>query len=351
MQFLRELKYTALSMLVTIEGLFWTVAYPIIMASLFFVIFSAIDTRGVSTAITVGVSETNTEYALLQLIPVLNITPMERADADAALRSGSIQAFIENDLSIRIYKTSLAQTIVKGIVEQIRQTNALGIPVTPSLYRKQFIDSKNEQNNAMMLLFYSLLAMVAVYSMFSSLSIPERIQANISKLAVRMSAAPIKRFRIYLAGVLCFTLFNLASNFVYISFVMLVLQINLITDFTATTLLLIYANLFGTAFGLCIGSIPKMQDNAKIMLCVFSALFLAFLSGMMGSSIKDVVDSIFPWFSKINPIALLTDSLYNINILHEYDIIRPFFIVYSICSMLFLSIAFFNAREVQYDSL
>lgn len=351
MKFLRELKYTALSMLVTIEGLFWTVIYPIIMASLFFVIFSAINMRGVSTAITVGVSETNTEYALLQLIPVLTIIPMEHVDADVALRSGSIQAFIENDLSIRIYKTGLAQTIVKGIVEQIRQANELDIPVTPSLYRKQFIDSKNEQNNAMMLLFYSLLAMVAVYSMFSSLSIPERIQANISKLAVRMSAAPLKRFRIYLAGALCFTLFNLVSNCVYIGFVMLVLQINLITDFTATALLLIYANLFGTAFGLCIGSIPKMQENAKIMLCVFSALFLAFLSGMMGIGIKDTVDSHFPWFSKISPIALLTDSLYNVNILHEYSIIHPFFIVYTIGILLFLSIAFFNAREVQYDSL
>ena len=137
---------------------------------------------------------------------------MERDAAGEALRQGSIQAFIDDDLSIRIYKDGIAQTIVKNIAEQIKQTEALGIPVNSSLYRQDFIENKNEQNNSMTILFYSLLAMVSIYSMFGSISIPERIQANISKLAVRMSAAPIKRFRIYLAGVLFFVCFNLASN-------------------------------------------------------------------------------------------------------------------------------------------
>ena len=219
------------------------------------------------------------------------------------------------------------------------------------LYKKNFIENKNEQNNSMMILFYSLLAMVSIYSMFGSISIPERIQANISKLAVRMSAAPIKRFRIYLCGVLFFVCFNLASNLLYIGFVMLVLKINLITDFAVTVPLLLYANVFGTAFGLCIGSIPKLTESTKVMLCVFSSLFLSFLSGMMSVNIKIALDSSFPLLGKINPIALFTDMLYNINILHEYDLAPLFFTVYSGFIALFLTVAFFNAREVQYDSL
>ena len=351
MNFLRELKYTAISMIFTVEGMFWTVAYPILLSSLFFVIFSAINTRGISTAVNAGITETNPHRVIFNFIPIVHIIPMEQEAADAALREGSIQVFIEDDLSIRIYKDGTAQTIVKNIVEQIKQTDALGIPITPSAYRKQYIDSKNEQNNSMMILFYSLLAMVSIYSMFGSISIPERIQANISKLAVRMSAAPIKRFRIYLSGVLFFVCFNLASNLLYIGYVMLVLKINLITDFAVTVPLLIYANLFGTAFGLCIGSIPKMAENTKVMLCVFSSLFLSFLSGMMSVSVKTALDASVPILSKINPIALFTDTLYNINILHEYDLAPLFFIVYSVFIALFLSIAFFNAREVQYDSL
>ena len=351
MNFLRELKYTAISMIFTVEGMFWTVAYPILLSSLFFVIFSAISTRGLSTAINTGITKTNPHRVIFNFIPIVHVIPMEQDAADAALREGSIQVFIEDDLSIRIYKNGIAQTIIKNIVEQIKQTDALGIPIMPSAYRKQYIDSKNEQNNSMMILFYSLLAMVSIYSMFGSISIPERIQANISKLAVRMSAAPIKRFRIYLAGVLFFVCFNLASNLLYIGYVMLVLKINLITDFAVTVPLLIYANLFGTAFGLCIGSIPKMAENTKVMLCVFSSLFLSFLSGMMSVSVKTALDTSFPLLSKINPIALFTDTLYNINILHEYDLAPLFFIVYSGFIALFLSIAFFNAREVQYDSL
>lgn len=351
MNFLRELKYTAISMISTVQGMFWTVAYPILLSSLFFVIFSAISTRGLSTAINTGVTKTNPHRVILNFIPIVHVISMEQDAADTALREGSIQVFIADDLSIRIYKDGTAQTIVKNIVEQIKQTDALGIPILPSAYGKQYIDSKDEQNNSMMILFYSLLAMVSIYSMFGAISIPERMQANISKLAVRMSAAPIKRFRIYLSGVLFFVCFNLASNLLYIGYVMLVLKINLITDFAVTLPLLIYANLFGTAFGLCIGSIPKLTENTKVMIGVFSSLFLSFLSGMMSVSVKTALDASVPILSKINPIALFTDTLYNINILHEYDSASLFFIVYSGFIALFLSIAFFNAREVQYDSL
>ncbi|WP_315450920.1 ABC transporter permease [uncultured Treponema sp.] len=351
MNFLRELKYTAISMIFTVEGMFWTVAYPIILSSLFFVIFSAINTRGISTAVNTGITETNPHRVIFNFIPIVHVIPMEQDAADAALREGSIQVFIADDLSIRTYKNGIAQTIIKNIVEQIKQTDALGIPITPSVYRKRFIDSKDEQNNSMMILFYSLLAMVSIYSMFGAISIPERMQANISKLAVRMSAAPIKRFRLYLSGVLFFVCFNLASNLLYIGYVMLVLKLNLITDFAVTIPLLIYANLFGTAFGLCIGSIPKLTENTKVMIGVFSSLFLSFLSGMMSVSVKTALDASVPILSKINPIALFTDTLYNTNILHEYDLAPLFFCVYSGFIALFLAIAFFNAREVQYDSL
>ena len=323
MNFLRELKYTAISMVSTVEGMFWTVAYPIILSSLFFVIFSAINTGGVIATVNTGITETNPHRVILNVIPILHVIPMEQEAADAALREGSIKAFIGDDLSIKIYKNGIAQTIVKNIAEQIKQTDALGIPITPSAYGKQYIDSKDEQNNSITILFYSLLAMVSIYSMFGSISIPERIQANISKLAVRMSAAPIKRFRIYLSGVLFFVCFNLASNLLYIGYVMLVLKINLITDFAITVPLLIYANLFGTAFGLC----------------------------MMSVSVKTALDTSFPLLSKITPIALFTDTLYNINILREYDLAPLFFTVYSGFIALFLIVAFFNAREVQYDSL
>ena len=351
MNFLRELKYTAISMLSTVEGMFWTVAYPIILSSLFFVIFSAINTQGISAAITTGVAETNPNRGIFNSIPILHVIPMEQEAADAALREGRIQAFIADDLSIRIYKNGIAQTIVKNIAEQIKQVKALGIPIRASAYETQYIDSQNEQDNSITILFYSLLAMVSIYSMFGALSIPNRLQANISKLAVRMSAAPIKRFRIYLAGVIFFTCFNLASNLLYIGYVMFVLKISLITDFAVTLFLLLYANLFGTAVGLCIGSIPKLTENTKAMLCVFSSLFLSFLSGMMSVSVKIALDASFPLLSKINPIALFTDTLYTINILHEYDLAPLFFGAYSGLIALFLIVAFFNAREVQYDSL
>ena len=86
MNFLRELKYTAISMVSTVEGMFWTVAYPIILSSLFFVIFSAINTRGISTAVNTGITETNPHRVIFNFIPIVHVIPMEQEAADAALR-------------------------------------------------------------------------------------------------------------------------------------------------------------------------------------------------------------------------------------------------------------------------
>ena len=93
MNFLRELKYTAISMIFTVEGMFWTVAYPIILSSLFFVIFSAINTRGVSTAINTGVAETNPHRVILNVIPILHIIPTERETLEYCHRVKRHQLF------------------------------------------------------------------------------------------------------------------------------------------------------------------------------------------------------------------------------------------------------------------
>ena len=130
-----------------------------------------------------------------------------------------------------------------------------------------------------------------------------------------------------------------------------VLKIPFITDFKITLLLLIYANFFGAALGLFIGSTPIGDIRAKTMICIFTSLFLAFLSGMMGPEVKMSIEKIIPILGTINPIALFTTNLYNINILGEYNAVPVFFIVYTIGIVILLSLSFINSRKVQYDSL
>ena len=200
-------------------------------------------------------------------------------------------------------------------------------------------------------MFYSLLAMVATYAMFGGISIADTLQANLSKLAMRFSASPVKRFRSYVSRMLMCIVFNTISNLLYVYFVLLILKIPFITNFTATILLIIYANILGASLGLCIGSIPIGTPFTKTIFCVFTSLALSLLAGMINPSIKIAIDTAVPILEILNPISLLTGNLYNINILQEYSLIVPFLAVYTGFIGICLCIAFLNSRKVCYDSL
>ncbi|UTC75263.1 ABC transporter permease [Treponema sp. OMZ 792] len=348
--FLREIKYYSIDMLHSLDGMFWTLIYPILLSSLFFAVFSAVDNydRG---KIEIGIEKNNPIYMPLQFTGMFNATIIDESDANEMLRTKKIKAFVESDQSLRLSEDGLSQTITKTVIDQIKQIKALDIPINSLEHGKNYIESKNEKMSLTIILFYSLLAMVSIYTMFGSLDIAVKIQGNISKLGARICTTPIKRFYSYLAGIVFYIIFNLTANLIYISFVLFVLKIPFITDFRLTLLLLVYANVFGAVVGLFIGSMSIGDVQSKSMVCVFTSLFLAFLSGLMGPEVKVSLENAIPILGTLNPIAIFTTNLYNINILGEYNAISEFFIVYTIGIIIFLSLSFINSRKVQYDSL
>lgn len=348
--FFRLLKYNAILMIRSKEGLFWTVAYPLLLSWLYFAAFSSAFNFS-TKKINVGIEDNNPLHSVISYVPLLNVIDIKTSDAEKELKKNRIDGFIKNDGNLIVKDEGLNQTIITSILEQIKQTNKLGLFISPLNYNKSYIKNISEKQNTPLILFYSLLAMVSLYGMFGAISIPFSMQANISKLGARISSTPLNRFMMCISGILFYTLFNIASNILYILFVMYVLKINLITNFTLTFLVLVIGNIFGVAFGIFIGSLHFGDERTKTLICVFSSLFLAFLSGMMSPDVKIALDKTFPIINKINPIGLLTDNFYNINILQEYSLIQPFIIVFVTAIVIILTAIFINSRKVQYDSL
>lgn len=348
--FLRELKYYGIDMLHSLDGMFWTVLYPLILGLLYFVIFAS-STTVTNKSIDVGITQNNPIQTPLAFVNILNTHIIEETEADSLLQSKKIQAFVQDDLSIRVRENGIVPSIIKSIVEQIQQTMVLGSPITFFNYDINYIESKNEKQNTIMVMFYSLLAMVSIYGMFGGITLTEKLQTNLSKFAVRLAASPMNRFLSYISGMLFYVVFNTLANLLYIGFIYFVLQIPFITDFSTTFLLILYANIFGTSLGVCIGSVPAGDGQTKILLCVFASQFLAFLSGMMQPSIKIAIEHAVPLLGIINPIALLTSNIYNINILQEYSLVTSFLAVYTSFIGISLFITFLNSRKVCYDSL
>ena len=76
-----------------------------------------------------------------------------------------------------------------------------------------------------------------------------------------------------------------------------------------------------------------------------------FLSGMMGITMKYIIDKNVPIINKLNPASMITDGFYS---LYYYDTLdRYFFNIISliIFALILIGVSIFSLRRQKYDSI
>jgi len=103
--------------------------------------------------------------------------------------------------------------------------------------------------------------------------------------------------------------------------------------------------------GIAIASIIKSNENTKTGVLISVTMFGCFLSGMMGITMKYIVDKNIPIINKINPASMITDGFYS---LYYYDTLdRYLFNIVSLLVFAFvmLAISYSSLRRQKYDSI
>ena len=116
-------------------------------------------------------------------------------------------------------------------------------------------------------------------------------------------------------------------------------------------LLAIIGSFAGLAMGLAIGTVLKANEGIKTGIMITITMFGCFLSGMMGITMKYIVDKNIPILNKINPASMITDGLYS---LYYYDTLDRFYfniISLIIFSAIMIIISYTCLRRQKYDSI
>ena len=95
----------------------------------------------------------------------------------------------------------------------------------------------------------------------------------------------------------------------------------------------------------------QTNENAKTGILIALTMFWCYLSGMMGITMKYVVDKNVPIINKINPASMITDGFYS---LYYYDTLDRYWtdiISLLIFAFVLISISFFSLRRQKYDSI
>ena len=390
--FIHNLKYTIKTLFKNKVLIFWTFAFPIILGLFFNMAFSNIEKDEKLQVFDIAVVNNNAfqkekiyQDALKKLEhgkdKLFNIKYVSQKNADKLLNNSDIKGYIifKNDKpEVVIKENGTYQTIIKFVITEINQNKIMIENLSKkeveteianenfSIDQEKIVDNilnkiksekvefKNISNSNlsyMQIEYYTLIAMACMYGGMLGLTAINNSLANMSSKGKRISVSPNKKSVIVLSSAIGSYIVSLVGLVLLLVFLKLILKVDFGNNAFLVILLSLVGNLAGISLGVLIASIFRVSEGAKTGITIAITMFLSVLSGMMGVTLKYVIDKNIPVVNLINPNNLITDGFYS---LYYYDTLSRYFrdISYLLIFIIIcLTISFISLRREKYDSI
>ena len=209
----------------------------------------------------------------------------------------------------------------------------------------------NKNLSYTMIEYYTLIAMTCLYGGIISMFITNYKLANMNSIGKRTSISPVHKGKMLLGSLLASYIIQLLGITLLFIFTIFVLKVDYGNNLLLVILLSICGSLAGLSLGVMVATTIKSNENTKTGILIAITMLGCFLSGMMGITMKYIVDKNIPIINKINPASMITDGFYS---LYYYDTLDRFF--FNIISLLLFSIIMFiisynGLRRQKYDNI
>lgn len=374
--FLFNYRYRLKCILRDRQLMFWTLLFPILLATLFNLALSNITSAEEFIKVPVAVVQ-NAELdanpafsaALEGTDDLFVVTHTSQAEAETLLKDNQIDGYIvfNPELTMVVNQSGLNQTIIRSFLDDFVQTSATiftVIAANPTAHDQGLItgiSSRSEyltavsasQSNPDPIVnyFYTLIAMACLYGGFLGVKEVVAIQADLSDVGARINLAPTNKLTVFISSMLAATTIQLAELLILLAFIIGVLGISFGDQLGYIALTCVIGSLTGVTFGACIGVIVKKGEGLKMGILIGSTMTMCFLAGMMYADMKYIVATKIPILSYLNPANLITDSFYA---LYYYNTHTQFFTdILLLCgfTVVFSTITYFVLRRQKYASL
>ncbi len=212
-------------------------------------------------------------------------------------------------------------------------------------------DISNNNLSYTMIEFYTLIAMACLYGGILGMVAINKNLANMSNNGKRVSVAPTPKGKVIFSSILASYITQLIGLTLLFIFTIFVLKVDYGTNLPLIILLGIVGSLAGLSMGVAIGTILKSNENVKIGIIIAVTMLGCFLSGMMGITMKYIIDTNLPIVNKINPASMITDGFYS---LYYYDTLdRYYFNIISLLvfSLIMIIVSYTSLRRQKFESL
>ena len=392
--FIHNFKYSLKTLFRNKALIFWTFAFPIILGTFFNMAFSNIESSEKLDIINIAIiknddfnnneifktafeelSDKNNDDRLFET----RYTTEE--EAKKLLEDEEIVGYMKlvNDEPKLTFTTSgINETIFKYVSEEITQTSNIIKYLSEEEIKKEMIAGNynidyesiynrvielTEEDNVRlnnvsnsnlsytMIEFYTLIAMACLYGgLLGAVAINQNL-ANMTNQGKRVSVSPTSKGKIILSSVLASYITQLVGVALLFLYTIFVLKVDYGNKLGLDIALAMAGSLAGLSLGVAVATTIKSNDNVKTGIIIAITMLGCFLSGMMGITMKYIIDKNIPIINKLNPASMITDGFYS---LYYYDTLDRY--IFDIGSLLIfafvlIAISYISLRRQKYDSI
>lgn len=375
--------------------IFWTFAFPIILGTFFNMAFSNIENSEKLDIISIAIVEKEENEIMKQSFDTLSNEENEdrlfqtqyvtEEKAKELLENDEITGYLvllKEEPKVVIKSNGINETILKYVTEEIMQNTEMisdivekrvqesmqgypegiyNIPNMENIYEDVMkmlednqVEFKNISNSNLsytMIEFYTLIAMTCLYCGVLGMVVVNHNLANMGNIGKRTSITPTSKGRIIFSSLMASYVTQLIGLAILFAYTILVLKVDYGTNLPMIILLSLTGSLAGLSLGIAVATLIKANENAKIGILIAVTMLGCFLSGMMGITMKYMVDKNVPIVNLINPASMITDGFYA---LYYYDTLDRCFL--NIVSLLIFSgvmiiLSINGLRKQKYEAL
>ncbi len=299
--------------------LFWILIFPMVLAIFFKMAFAGIAHPEENLKIPIAVEKGSFFNTIAPSVDIFTVKDVSPENADRELSSGNIDVFVDKNLNMKVHESGISETVVKGILDQVKQMISMGILPSEINMDKNYFEKNAVGIEPFQLPSLTLSAMACQYSMFSGIYLIVLLLADQSAVGARLSITPMKKISFLGPGIIIIFFLTFISSLILLLFQTFILKTITINQWIPTVILLSLGNLFGVSLGVLIGAALKSKEDSKISAANVYMLGCAFLAGMMSPEIKFAAENKFPFLRYLNPNSLISTELIKINAFGKFS--------------------------------
>ena len=387
------IKYRFFSILREKTTMFWGFVFPLILCTLFYVTFGDIDNtlECINTAAVVrnDTTEAKAFEAFLKVVEdsgedLFAVEWMEEKEAKEKLKDGKISGifYVDTEPGLFVAGSGMEESVLQAVLEsymgrcQVIQDvlrekpeelfGLFGKADTDAIYseisdkissqaiQEEYVTETSlggKKTDGMIQYFFSLIGMTCMFGCFLGFDSVMTLQANISPVGARRCVGSVSKFRLLMIDFILICIVNYVETIVLFVYMTKVLKLDMGNEWGKNLLIAFLGCLVGVAMGILVGSIGKWKEGTKIAVMLSVSLGSSFLSGLMISGIKGLIEEKCPIINRINPASLISDAFYSVAIYQDGSRYVRDVVTMAVLAVIFLVGSFLMVRRVRYDSI